>query len=249
MAANGEGTIRETDLYAPIHDYLVAQGYTVRSEVMDCDITATKGDELIVVELKRSLTISLLLQATQRQRVADAVYVGLPKPPYREQRARWRQSRHLLKRLELGLILVSFATSVPTVEVDFHPVPLARRRNNKRRRAIIREIESRSGDHNEGGSTRRKIVTAYRENAIYIACCLRRYGPLEPRQVRELGAGEKAQSILYRNVYGWFERIDTGIYGLRAAGRQALEDYPDLVTQFEKALDSRPSPKAENGES
>ena len=30
----------ETDLYRPVHDYLVKQGYTVRSEVRHCDIAA-----------------------------------------------------------------------------------------------------------------------------------------------------------------------------------------------------------------
>jgi len=81
---------RETDLYGPINDYLTAQGYTVRSEVLGCDIAATKGEDLVVIELKRSFCISLLLQATQRQRVADSVYVAIPKPPDRERRARWR---------------------------------------------------------------------------------------------------------------------------------------------------------------
>ena len=53
----------ETDLYEPIRDYLVAQGYTVRGEVHDCDVTATKGEELIVVELKLRFNMELLYQA------------------------------------------------------------------------------------------------------------------------------------------------------------------------------------------
>ena len=36
---------RETDLYGPIHNYLEAQGYTVRAEVNHCDVTARKAAE------------------------------------------------------------------------------------------------------------------------------------------------------------------------------------------------------------
>ncbi len=238
MTADQGVAERETDLYGPVRDYLIARGYTVRSEVLGCDIAATRGDDLIIVELKRALTVSLLLQATQRQRAADSVYVAIPKPPYRNQRARWRHAQHLLKRLELGLILVSFATAVPTVEIAFHPQPFAPRRDKKRRRAIIQEIAGRSGEYNEGGSSRRKIVTAYRETAIFIACCLDRYGPQEPQQLRDLGAGPKTLSILSRNVYGWFERVERGVYTLKPAGREALREYDDLVAQIREGLDS-----------
>ena len=43
-------SIRETDLYPPVRDYLVKHGYTVRGEVLGCDITAAKDDALIVVD-------------------------------------------------------------------------------------------------------------------------------------------------------------------------------------------------------
>jgi len=238
--AAGEGTkLRETDLYGPVHDYLVARGYTVRSEVKDCDIVATRGDELVVVELKRSLSLDLVLQATQRQRMADLVYVALPKPDLWTERARWRRVEHLLRRLELGLILVSFATAVPVVDVALHPQPLPLRRNTRQRRAVLAEVAGRSGDHNLGGSTRRGIVTAYREQAIYIACCLDVHGPLGLERLLELGAGAKTQAILRRNVYGWFERPEPGVYSLNAKGRQALSDYADLSAQFRAALQGR----------
>ncbi|HOR01029.1 MAG TPA: DUF2161 family putative PD-(D/E)XK-type phosphodiesterase [Anaerolineae bacterium] len=237
MTASTRAHLRETDLYGPVRDWLAARGYTVRSEVKDCDIAATRGDELVVVELKRGFSVDLLLQATQRQRVADSVYVALPKPDVWAERTRWRHIEHLLRRLELGLILVSFATPVPVVDVAFDPQPLQSRRNTRGRRAILREMAGRSGDHNHGGSTRRSILTAYREQAIYIACCLEKHGPLSPERLRELGAGEKTQAILRRNVYGWFERVQVGVYALGAEGREALAGYADLAAQFRAALD------------
>ncbi|UCH33822.1 MAG: hypothetical protein JSV65_14825 [Armatimonadota bacterium] len=231
--------IAETDLYRPIYEHLVAQGYTVRSEVEHCDITATRGDELVVVELKRSFGTNLLVQATQRQKVADSVYVALPRPD--EWNQAWGRKLHLLKRLELGLILVSFDSGEPIVEVVFHPVPFDRRQRKSARRAVLQEIESRSGDFNEGGSYRRKIATAYRENAIHIACCLDVFGPLSPRQLRSLGTGPKTGSILYSDVYGWFDRIGRGLYGLRPQGRTEIGHYPRLARRYRTLARERSS--------
>lgn len=237
MAAAKEGPgLRETDLYGPVRDYLVAQGYTVRSEVQGCDITASKGDELIVVELKRAFSTTLLIQATRRQRIADAVYVALPRPTARHSRSHWRGIEHLLRRLELGLILVSFSTGQPLVEVAFHPLPYERKRDTRRRRAILQEAAGRSGEHNQGGSTRRKIVTAYREQVLFVACCLEKYGPLSPQQLCDLGASPKARSILSSNFYGWFERVGRGVYALNPQGRAALGEYPALVDRFRAML-------------
>jgi hypothetical protein len=229
MAKRAARQLAETDLHGPISDYLVAQGYTVRSEVADCDITATKGDELIVIELKRRFSTALLIQATRRQRITDSVYVALPRPKWDRT---WRGTMHLLKRLELGLILVCLDGKRHLVEVVFHPVPFRRRKRKLLQRAVIREIESRSYDFNLGGSNRRKLVTAYREQAVQIACYLDLLGPLSPRQLRALGAGPKTASILYSDFYGWFDRIARGLYALRPQGRQELAAYPALVRRY-----------------
>jgi hypothetical protein len=219
----------ETDLYRPIRDYLIAQGYTVRSEVHGCDIAATKGDDLIVVEMKRRFGAPLLVQATKRQRISDSVYVALPSDAARRG---WEDTKHLLRRLELGLMLVSFGTKPPTVEVVFHPLPFQRQKRKRAKRAVLQEMQTRSGDYNVGGSTRRKLVTAYRENAIHIACCLEQLGPLTPKQLRTLGTGARTYSILYGDVYGWFERVAPGLYGLRAQGRGELKQYPRLARRY-----------------
>ena len=219
----------ETDLCHPIGQYLTAQGYTVRSEVNHCDITAVKGDELIIIELKRSVNVTLLIQATRRQHVTDSVYVALPRP--RLSRA-WKGIRHLLRRLELGLIWVSLDGGGPAVEIVFHPVPFRRRKRAQARRAVLTEIAGRPDDLNQGGSTRRKIVTAYRENVIHIACCLERHGPLSPRELRAMGTGAKTTSILCSDFYGWFERVAAGIYALRPQGQKELARYPAVAQRY-----------------
>jgi len=229
-------TLKETDLYPPLHDYLVAQGYAVRSEVNDCDVTATKGEDLVVIEIKRSLNLTLLSQAAQRQRITDSVYVAVPMPDEGVYSKKWRSYTHLLKRLELGLVLITLGSQRSSVQVAFHPVPFQRRKSRANRRALLEEIAGRTGDYNTGGSVQRKLVTAYREQAIHVACALHRLGPSTPKILRGLGTSQKTTSILYGNVYGWFERVDRGLYRLAAQGKDALKDYPDLVEHYDGLL-------------
>ena len=236
-------TLRETDLYEPIRDYLVAQGYAVQGEVKDCDVTARKGDDLIVIELKRSYSVDLLIQGTRRQRITDSVYVALPRPEIAwKRRRRWSGMRRLLRQLELGLILVDLNRSPPVVAVDFHPLPYRKRKLKRDRRAIIEEMAGRSGDYNRGGSVGRKLTTAYRENAIRIACCLEKHGPLAPRQLRALGTGPKTQSILSSNFYGWFVRIARALYAITTQGKNELKAYADLKASFLADLKEKDPP-------
>lgn len=234
----------ETDLYRPVHDYLVKQGYTVRAEVNHCDIAAVKGDDLIMVELKRAINITLLAQAVERQKITDSVYVAVPRPAnMRKWMVQTKSVQLVLKRLEIGLILVSTKSSKTSVEVLFHPIPYDRRKHKSVHRAVITEIANRSGDFNEGGSCRRKLVTAYRENAIHIACCLCEHGPLSPKDLRSLGTGKKTLSILYTNVYSWFERVGRGLYTLNSKGREEIGAYGELVEHYLNLLRSlAPSP-------
>ncbi len=234
--------LTETDLALPVCHYLRDHGYTVRSEVRDCDITAAKGDDLIIVELKRNFSTALLVQATKRQRITDSVYVALPRPTGRKARS---DIRHLLRRLELGLIFVSVnGRRHRRVEVVFHPIPFQRQKRKRARRAVLREMSQRSDDFNTAGSCGRKLVTAYRENAIQIACYLDVLGPMSPKQLRSLGTGPKTLSILYSDFYGWFERIDRGVYALKTEGQKALEAYPELLHRY-RARASRAPGRAE----
>lgn len=223
-------SLAETDLARPLCDWLAGQGYTVRSEVKDCDIAALQGDDLVIVEIKKALNLAVVVQAVQRQRMTDTVYVAIPRPPNKWRW--WKESRgvfHLLRRLELGLILVS-----PSNEVDvvFPPRPLARRKRAPSRRAVLAEISGRIADFNTAGSSRTKLVTAYRENAIHIACCLVHLGGMAPAALRALGTGSKTQSILHYDPYGWFTRVARGLYDVSARGRRELKDYPQLVEHY-----------------
>jgi hypothetical protein len=228
--------VKETDLYAPVAKHLQSLGFTVRGEVNACDIAAVRGEELVIVELKRGLTMDLLVQATKRQRMTDSVYVAIPRP---RRMQGWHGQRRVLRQLALGLIFVRFyARRKPAVEVAFHPVPYQKQKRKAAKRAVLTEMEGRSGDFNVGGSTRRKLVTAYRENALQIACFLDAMGPMTPKELRGLGTGPKTQSILYSDFYGWFERVDRGVYGLKPAGREELKEYAEVVVAWQQAAGS-----------
>ena len=82
--------------------------------------------------------------------------------------------------------------------------------------------------------TRRKILTAYKEQSLRAADILRQRGPLRAGEVRELGGGEGIAGILGRNVLGWFGREpDPGgrkyLYHVTEKGLAALEEYRELL--------------------
>ncbi|WHX98584.1 DUF2161 family putative PD-(D/E)XK-type phosphodiesterase [Neobacillus sp. DY30] len=232
--------LQEVDLYKPIQRYFSQEGYQVYGEVKDCDIVAVKENELVIVELKLTLSVDLLIQAAKRQKLTDQVYIAIPRPKGRLNSRQWADKCHLIKRLELGLIVVSFPGNRSKADILIHPTPYIRKiatgRNKMKREAILKEISGRSADFNVGGSSRTKIMTAYKENCIQIACILDKLGPLSPKALKEKGAGDKIPSILINNYYGWFERIKRGTYDITEKGRLEVQEYQELVNYYLKKL-------------
>ena len=119
----------------------------------------------------------------------------------------------LCRLLAIGLITVSDRRVEP-VEIHCEPGPYKPRMNGKRKASLLSEFERRSGDHNVGGSTRKRLVTAYREDALRVASFLDRHGPAKVRDVREGAGVGRCGAILRDNYYAWFERVAYGVYGL-----------------------------------
>jgi hypothetical protein len=234
--------ILEKDLFKPVHDYFERLGYDVHGEVRGCYIAASKDGELIIIELKRSLNLELLIQAAKRQRITDRVYVAVPRPDCNMFSRKWKDLCFIVRRLELGLLTVSLKGDMESVDVIMDPHPFDRKKSmqqtKKKKAGIIDEMGGRHGNFNLGGSTRTKIMTAYKENSIHIACCLRRFGELSPKKLREMGTGEKTLSILRGNFYGWFENIARGIYGLSDRGREMFSEYPELVAYYQNLINN-----------
>ncbi len=234
---------REEDLYKPVYDYLCGMGYTVRGEVGHCDVAAVKGQELLIVEMKKSLNLDVVLQATLRQRFADMVYVAVPKPVKILFSKRWRDLGYLLKRLQLGLMLISVNGDLSFAEVAFEPIPFNMARvkgqGKRKRQELIKEFESRHGNYNSGGSTGKKLMTAYREMAVHTACCLIKYGPLSPKALRQIGTdAKKTTTILGKNHYGWFEKISRGLYSISEKGKMEVKEYKVFYEYYTELIEN-----------
>lgn len=226
----------EVDLYKPVQKYFVKNGFEVHGEVNHCDLAAVKEDELVIVEFKLNLSVNLLVQAAKRQKLTDMVYIAIPKPKHKTKSKSWQDLLYLLKRLELGLLLVSIYEKSSKVDVALHPAPFdlpkSRQGNKRKRERIITEMAGRNGDYNLGGSTKTTIMTAYRQSCLFIAHCLDQKGPLSPKKLRELGTGDKTYSILNKNFYNWFEKVERGVYTVNEQGRMALKENPGVVREF-----------------
>lgn len=226
--------MKETDLYKPVKDLFEKMGYTVNGEVADMDVTAVRGDELIVVEMKTGFNVTLLLQAVKRQKITEHVYVAIPRPTYKKRFSQdFKDKEYLLRRLSLGLILVAMDCPVPYATIAIEPKPfhehLSIGRNKKKKNKTLQEIEKRHGDHNVGGSNRTRIVTAYRENALRIAGLIENAGHITRKELVEAGCGSKTYYILKNNYYKWFRKNPDDSYTLTDRAFEEMEPYRELI--------------------
>ena len=167
--------MHETELYGPVKAYLESRGYAVKGEVEDCDLVAVRDDEPpVIVELKTSFTLALVFQGITRQSVAEDVYLGVP--PFPDRTTRRKDALALCRRLGLGLLTVRLEPR-PAIKILLDPAEFRPRRRKVRLGRLLREFERRVGDPNEGGSTRRKLVTSYRQDALRCASYLALNGP------------------------------------------------------------------------
>ncbi|TYQ12828.1 UNVERIFIED_CONTAM: hypothetical protein Cloal_3863 [Acetivibrio alkalicellulosi] len=231
--------ILERDLYSPVKKYLENKGFEVKGEVEHCDVTAVKEDILLIVEMKTTLNLDVILQAAIRQRMADYVYIAVPKKGKLLYTKRWKNICYLLRRLEIGLLLVCFKTNLVYVEEalssETFNVGVSKKVWAKKRRMVLKEFAGRNGDYNVGGSCGKKIVTEYREKSIHIAALLKKNGALTIKELKQIGTDqEKTAKILQDNHYNWFNRISRGKYDLTERGEIELSEYNELVEYYLK---------------
>ncbi|MCP4317586.1 MAG: hypothetical protein GY789_16620 [Hyphomicrobiales bacterium] len=223
--------ISETDLYAPIKLLLERQGYDVKGEVGSADIVAVCGDEEpVIVEMKRGFSLSLIHQAIDRQAITDAVYVAVPRGAGRTFGVALRKNMKLCRRLGLGLMTVRIKDG--HVEVPLDPAPYQPRKNKRRKARLISEFARLAGDPNTGGSTRKGLITAYRQDALRCLALLNETGPTKAAIVARQTDVTSARRLMADNHYGWFERVETGIYSLSPNGEMALVEYAAEITRI-----------------
>jgi hypothetical protein len=65
-------------------------------------------------------------------------------------------------------------------------------------------------------------MTAYRQKAIRIAQYLAENGPTKASVIAQATEESEVRPILYRNVYGWFDRLGNGVYQISPRGTTEL---------------------------
>lgn len=211
----------ETSLYLPIKTFLESAGYTVKGEIGGCDLVGlSEVDPTVVVigELKLVFNLELILQAVDRATVADEVWIAARISAKGRGRESDKRYRDLCRRLGFGMLGVSDAGEVSIIVSSVSPMP---RSNPKRRTRLVKEHRKRAGDPALGGSTKVPIMTAYRQQALACAAAMAD-GPQRPRDLKPIVA--TAGQILLKNYYGWFEKVDKGVYKLSDAGALAVEN-------------------------
>ena len=232
----------EAELYSPLKQFFEVRGYEVKGEVKHCDLVAVRPgeDDMLIVEMKKTFNLALLLQGVERLRVSEQVFLAVERNRKKSgaHNQRFGELTQLCRMLGLGLITVTFyKTKAPFIEVLCEPGELPRTLRRKTRQArLLNEFRERSGDYNTGGIRSTQLVTAYREKALRCAYALHAEGSAPPRRVAELSGCSKAASILQKDYYGWFERVERGIYRLRPAGLSALDQYAEIIRVWHTKL-------------
>ncbi len=129
-----------------------------------------------------------------------------------------------MKKLGIGVLTLSKRQSGIAInkELDWATSP-------KINKAFKQEFDSRSFDLSASAVGRSQTVTAYRENAIAIACLLKLKGELTVKEIRQLSAIDNAQSILAKNYDQFFCKVSRGVYGFNQTAETKLANYPTLV--------------------
>ena len=223
--------MKESDLYPPLKRLLEAQGYEVKGEVHDCDVLAVReGETPVVIELKLTFNLQVVFQAVDRLSLTPKVYVGVPRNCKVLRRQRKRIIK-LLRMLGLGLVVVDPDEKNGRVDVLIDPGGYRPRVSKRRQERLLGEFIRRVGDPNLGGTAKRKgVITTYRQRALAIGQFLQRSGPTKASAVAATLGEPKARDILYRDVYGWFDRVSFGVYDLSVRGQREIDDWLQKTT-------------------
>lgn len=220
--------MKEVDLYPDLKAFLEGQGYEVKAEIGACDVMAVRGAEPpVIVEMKLSFSLALVMQGVARQSLFDTVYLAVPAPK-KGWPARYKDIVAVCRRLGLGLLAVHPGQGV---EAHLDPGPYVPRRNVARAGKLLREFQRRVGDPNQGGSTGVKRMTVYRQDALRCLNVLAG-GAMKGAEVARATGVSRATTLMRDDHYGWFERLEKGVYGLTVVGQAARTTHADDIARL-----------------
>ena len=215
-------------MYEPIKRHFQNLGYVVKGEVGAADVMAVRGNEpAIIIELKLGFSLTLFHQATERLRISDHVYVAVVRPEGKFGYKRLKLNQNLCRRLGLGLLTLRVRDQF--VELHCMPEQYNPRKSAKKSKQIMKLFERLDGDPNSGGATRHGLVTGYRQDALKCATFLAISGASKGAVVAKETGVESATSLMRNNVYGWFDKVEQGVYALNSTGKKGLTDWADVI--------------------
>ena len=215
-------------MYEPIKRHFQNLGYVVKGEVGAADVMAVRGNEpAIIIELKLGFSLTLFHQATERLRISDHVYVAVVRPEGKFGYKRLKLNQNLCRRLGLGLLTLRVRDQF--VELHCMPEQYNPRKSAKKSKQIMKLFERLDGDPNSGGATRHGLVTGYRQDALKCATFLAISGASRGAVVAKETGVESATSLMRNNVYGWFDKVEQGVYALNSNGKKGLTDWADVI--------------------
>lgn len=231
----------ESDLFLPIKEYFEQMGYRGDGEVRGIDLYMEREGATLAVELKNALDFKALRQAALRQKTVDVVFIGIFCPKNIRSRD-FSEKLYLLRRLGIGLI----AVTPQTKQVQVIALPETgelenyRKRNIQSGKALSEELKARRIRENTGGTHGKKLMTAYREDALRVLQALKTLGEASAtRMITKASGVKRTAAILRDNHYNWFMPVakdekDEGanrerIYKIAPAGEDALKEYADVI--------------------
>lgn len=218
----------EHEMYEPVKHWLESRGMKVQAEVDDADVVGTICDEneamLTVVELKTKICLDLFLQAAERLKWADLVYIALPHT------CKVAKIQTLCQQLGIGILSVNLR-SKHVSEVLEPVLQEIHKKSSSNKKRLMQELQARRLFVNVGGKQGKKM-TAYREEALAIVFLLSEIAQTTIKGIKKLGV-DNPTKYLYQNPYGWFERASKGVYVLSPLGKTAMQEYQ----QYKKDLD------------
>ncbi len=227
--------MKEYEMFPMVKNHFETLGYKVNAEVKDCDVTAVRGEELVIIEMKTSLNITLLYQALDRKKVTPFVYIAIPKPK-KNFRKSILKMKNLLIKLQIGLLIIDVINGacVPYVEPT---VDKSQRENSLKKAKIVKEISRREVDGNLGGVNKTKILTAHKELGISLCVVLEKEGVVTSKTLRDkYGFDKDVNKYLHTNFHRWYKKVGTATYELSREGKKLLNDpeYVNAVNYFKK---------------
>ncbi|MDY0294473.1 MAG: DUF2161 family putative PD-(D/E)XK-type phosphodiesterase [Acholeplasmataceae bacterium] len=214
--------MKETDLFKPVRKLFMDLGYDVQGEILAADVFAVKEKEVVIVELKLAMTLKLIYQAIERQKVTPNVFIAAPKSAIKSHQKNNPQFLLLLKKLGIGLIEVS--QNIAHIVLEPNMSDMHHKISSGKKAHMMKEFNGRDQYQTLGGTNGKKM-TVYREKVVEIAKALFDLKEAPLQLIKDYTRIEKAAQILRNNYDGWFYKNEKGLYQLSPLGEQEIANF------------------------